>query len=99
MTFKLSLAGLKFLLDNHLSPREIEIVSRMYDCKTNQEIADNLFVTEKTVKFHLTNIYKKMKVKNRVTLIVMMSDYFYQEREVKKLKRAAKKKSRTSRAR
>ena len=29
-----------------------------------------MFVTEKTVKFHLTNIYKKMDVKSRAQLIV-----------------------------
>jgi hypothetical protein len=33
-------------------------------------VAGQLFVTEKTVKFHLTNIYKKMSVKSRAQLIV-----------------------------
>src|ERR1700743_1707843 len=37
---------------------------------SNKEVASQLFVTEKTVKFHLTNIYKKMAVKSRAQLIV-----------------------------
>jgi hypothetical protein len=37
---------------------------------SNKEVASQLFVTEKTVKFHLTNIYKKMSVKSRAQLIV-----------------------------
>jgi len=37
---------------------------------SNKEVANQLFVTEKTVKFHLTNIYKKMNVKSRAQLIV-----------------------------
>lgn len=37
---------------------------------SNKEVATRLFVTEKTVKFHLTNIYKAMGLKSRAQLIV-----------------------------
>lgn len=37
---------------------------------SNQEIADKLFIEEKTVKFHLTNIYPIEGVKTRAQLIV-----------------------------
>jgi len=32
---------------------------------SNKEIADRLFVSEKTIKFHIGNIYKKLNVKSR----------------------------------
>ena len=35
-----------------------------------KRVASRLFVTEKTVKFHLTNIYKKMTLRSRAQLIV-----------------------------
>lgn len=97
--FQLNADGMTFLFNNGLTPGEINIVRQIYDCKTNKEIAVNLFVTEKTVKFHLTHIYKKLKVINRFALIVLMAKYFEEAREEKKLKRAAKQKRRTSRAR
>lgn len=37
---------------------------------SNEEVAKRLFVTEKTVKFHNTNIFKKMMIKSRAQLIV-----------------------------
>lgn len=53
-----------------LSRREAEVASIVAKGKSNKEVATDLFVTEKTVKFHLTNIYKKMQVKSRAQLIV-----------------------------
>jgi DNA-binding CsgD family transcriptional regulator len=54
----------------HCSSREAEVVEHVIKGQTNQEVADKLFVTEKTVKFHLTNIYRKVEVKSRAQLIV-----------------------------
>jgi predicted ArsR family transcriptional regulator len=42
---------------------------------SNKEIANKLFVTEKTVKFHLTNIYRKSQVKSRTQFVVKMQQY------------------------
>ena len=48
---------------------------------SNKEVANQLFVTEKTIKFHLTNIYKKMSLKSRAQLIVwcMPHQHFLEE--------------------
>lgn len=55
---------------NEISPREQEIIDQVYKGYSNKKIADVLFVTEKTVKFHLTNIYKKCGLRSRAELIV-----------------------------
>ncbi|MGH1467912.1 MAG: response regulator transcription factor [Bdellovibrionales bacterium] len=58
------------LLKEGLSNRETEVAELVTQGLSNKEVANRLFVTEKTVKFHLTNIYKKMNVKSRAQLIV-----------------------------
>ncbi|MBE8221782.1 MAG: response regulator transcription factor [Bdellovibrionales bacterium] len=58
------------LVKNGLSQRESEVAELITQGLSNKEIANRLFVTEKTIKFHLTNIYKKMYVKSRSKLIV-----------------------------
>ncbi len=60
----------EFLIRKGLSRRESEVASLVAEGLANKQIADKLFVTEKTVKFHLTNIYRKMKLKSRAQLIV-----------------------------
>ena len=58
------------LIQKGLSNREAEVAELVSKGLSNKEVANQLFVTEKTVKFHLTNIYKKMQVKSRAQLIV-----------------------------
>ncbi len=54
---------------NKLSNREIEIVKLIVSEKTNKEIAHELFISEKTVENHRTNIMLKMDVKNMAGLV------------------------------
>ena len=58
------------LTNKGLSRREIEVVSQVVKGQTNQKCANALFVTEKTIKFHLTNIFQKMELRNRQALIL-----------------------------
>ncbi len=60
----------QFLIKEGLSKRESEVAELVTKGLSNKEVADQLYVTEKTVKFHLTNIYKKMNLKSRAQLIV-----------------------------
>lgn len=72
------------LIQKGLSNREAEVAELVTKGLSNKEVANQLFVTEKTVKFHLTNIYKKMNVKSRAQLIVWcMPHHTFQEEEVK----------------
>ena len=49
-----------------LSPREMEIMELISKSMTNEEIADKLFISSKTVKTHLRNIFAKADIRNRV---------------------------------
>ena len=51
--------------DSLLSGRELEVLRLVAAGATNSEIARKLWVTEQTVKFHLSNIYRKLDVGNR----------------------------------
>ena len=72
------------LIQKGLSNREAEVAELVTKGLSNKEVANQLFVTEKTVKFHLTNIYKKMNVKSRAQLIVWcMPHHSFAEEETK----------------
>jgi DNA-binding NarL/FixJ family response regulator len=57
---KITLAG-----GEDLTAREREILGLVSDGLTNARIGKELWVTEQTVKFHLSNIYRKLGVSNR----------------------------------
>jgi DNA-binding NarL/FixJ family response regulator len=48
-----------------LTRRELEILQLVAEGHSNAELARMLWVTEQTVKFHLSNIYRKLNVANR----------------------------------
>ena len=50
---------------DELTAREREILGLVADGLTNARIGRELWVTEQTVKFHLSNIYRKLGVSNR----------------------------------
>ena len=50
---------------SRLTRREVEILKLAAEGRSNSEIAAALWVTEQTVKFHLSNIYRKLGVSNR----------------------------------
>lgn len=53
------------VLHETLTERELEILKLIASGKSNQEIAGDLFITIKTVKSHLTNIFSKLEVEDR----------------------------------
>ena len=52
-----------------LTRREIEVVQVSLTAGANKNTAEKLFVDEKTVKFHLTNINKKMGLASRYEVL------------------------------
>ncbi|HJV31948.1 MAG TPA: response regulator transcription factor [Bacillales bacterium] len=53
-----------------LTTRELEILLLMAQGKTNQEIADELFIALKTVKTHVSNILSKLQVQDRTQAVI-----------------------------
>lgn len=52
-----------------LTSRELELLSLVCRGMSNPDIAEKLYISESTVKQHLSHIYKKTNVKNRYELI------------------------------
>lgn len=53
-----------------LTPREREVLLLMAEGKSNQEIADELFIALKTVKVHVSNILSKLDVEDRTQAVI-----------------------------
>lgn len=53
-----------------LTKRECEVLQLMTDGKSNRKIGEELFISEKTVKNHVSNILQKMNVKDRTQAVV-----------------------------
>jgi DNA-binding NarL/FixJ family response regulator len=52
-----------------LRPREIEVLKQVADGQTNKEIAKELHISLRTVKFHMTCILTKLGVENRMQAV------------------------------
>ena len=65
---------LKLMEPYGLTEREREIVAMIIDGQTLGGIAEELFITERTVKFHSKNAYDKLGVHNKKELMQMFSE-------------------------
>ncbi len=63
---------------NELSRREQEVLSGLLENLANKEVADRLHISERTVKFHVSNLLQKFGVRRRADLILLC----YQRRNV-----------------
>ena len=51
-----------------MSPQELQVALLVAEGATNREAAAALFVTTKTVEFHLRNVYRKLGIRSRTEL-------------------------------
>lgn len=51
------------------SARELEILALMAEGHTSCKAADHLFVSKRTIEFHLASVYSKLQVRNRIQAI------------------------------
>jgi DNA-binding NarL/FixJ family response regulator len=63
------------LQDYGLTSRELEIVKAMASGYRNRQIADQFSISEQTVKHHITNIFDKLGVYNRLELIIFATHH------------------------
>lgn len=60
-----SLAAINEHLETTLSDRELEILEKVLEGKTNDEVAEEIHLSVNTIKYHLKSIYSKLGVANR----------------------------------
>lgn len=60
---------------NPLSSREMEVLQEIVKGKSNKEIGEALFVSEKTVKTHVSHILSKLEVSDRTKVVIYALKY------------------------
>ncbi len=58
-----------------LSDRETEIIQSMVDGQSNKQIGDELSLVESTVKSHVTHIFNKLGIDNRIELMNLLYEF------------------------
>jgi len=58
----------------NLTDRELEVLKLIVKGKKNSEIADDMFISLGTVKVHVHNIYTKVGINNRVSLLNLVNE-------------------------
>jgi two-component system, NarL family, nitrate/nitrite response regulator NarL len=53
-----------------LTPREHEVIALVSRGLKNKDIGERLFISETTVRHHLTSVFEKLEVSNRLELII-----------------------------
>ncbi|MBN1698571.1 MAG: helix-turn-helix transcriptional regulator [Spirochaetales bacterium] len=61
-----------FIASNKITNRETDIIKLLIDNYTYRKIADSLFISERTVECHVSNIYKKAHVKSKAELLELI---------------------------
>ena len=54
----------------HLTTRELQIIACIIKHYSNKQIADELFISERTVETHRKNIYRKTDTKGEAALVI-----------------------------
>jgi DNA-binding NarL/FixJ family response regulator len=62
---------------NKLTPRERQIVKLIATGANNEEIANNLYISTKTVKNHITNILSQLNLRNRTEIAVLVTSMLH----------------------
>jgi len=58
-----------------ISKREMEVMALISESMTNEEIAQKLFLSAKTIKTHIRNIFEKTGIRNRVEAVLLYIRY------------------------
>lgn len=58
----------------HMSPRELQVAELVCKGFSNEEIAKDLKIKHGTVKTHLRNIYRRIRVKSKIAMLLKVVD-------------------------
>lgn len=59
-----------------LSNREISVAKEVSKGLSNKQIADNLSISERTVKAHISSLFRKLELNDRVSLGILIKEHF-----------------------
>jgi len=76
----------QLLAGQSLTAREGQVVQLLFRHLTNKDIAHQLSISERTVKFHVSNVLSKLGLENRRNLLVSASSIDYAKASLKKSK-------------
>jgi DNA-binding NarL/FixJ family response regulator len=65
----------QFKLIYKITDRQSEIIQKIISGDSNRLIAENLGITESTIKGHITNIYDKLGIYNKMQLFNLLKEY------------------------
>jgi DNA-binding NarL/FixJ family response regulator len=65
----------EYLKSRGLTAREIQVAEHVCTGAMNKVVGEKLFVSEKTIKYHMTNIFKKLNIRCRSELCVMCLNF------------------------
>ncbi|QPC45847.1 response regulator transcription factor [Mangrovibacillus cuniculi] len=71
------------VLFNRLTTREKDVLLEMAEGKSNKEIADALFISEKTVKTHVSHLLNKLEVSDRTQAALLAVKYNLHQKHVR----------------
>jgi DNA-binding CsgD family transcriptional regulator len=64
----------RWFLAHHITPRERDVIRLILQGRSNREIAKELFLSEKTIKNNISDLFSKTGVKSRTRLIALLQD-------------------------
>jgi DNA-binding NarL/FixJ family response regulator len=70
-----SLATINRHILSQISEREFDVLLAIYEGKTNQQMADSLYVSVNTIKTHISSIYLKLDVTSRTAAIARIREW------------------------
>ena len=59
---------------SELTPRELEVLELIAQGENNNQIAERLVISDKTVRNHITSIFSKLQVADRTAVILRARD-------------------------
>ena len=72
---QLSINNINRHLKTHISEREFTVLAAIYEGKTNEQMANEQFVSINTIKTHISNLYFKLDVTSRTSAIAKVISF------------------------